>query len=310
MDMERITIQTHDAQLGFELILLEHDEWDKLPEIFEKDKELFHSQWMNQIRPLKSEVEASTREGYLQIKPRVIRLKPGLHYVIYRDQNRKGNPCPVQFFITQKQFVLIENRSVSIKKVMEWAERGIVSEPMDLARVLGAQTLRHHQGRLELIEEQMEKLEEEILENPISSQQAQILKLHRQIIGMKKSLNQHLACFTRLSVMEQEQSSKWQELTIETKRELDNIRQTHELIESLREAYQSAMDNRANEIMKFLTILATILLPINLLTGFFGMNFEFMPLIQNPYGIFSFMGLSFLIVFLVLFFFKKKDWLR
>ncbi len=308
--MERITINPSETQDGFVLIQLEHNEWDRLPEIFSLDTEHFHTHWMKQLHPREEGVKPPIHEGYLMIKPGVTRLKPGLHHVIYRDQDQQGNPCPLQFFIAKEQFVLLENHSVSMEKVRDWAERGIISNPMDLARALGARVLRHHQGRLEYLEDKMQKLEGEILENPVSEQQVMIISLHRQIIGIKKSLNRHLAAFTRLASVDQEHGALWKELMTEMERELENVRQTHDLIESLREAYQAAMDNRANDIMKFLTILATVFLPINLLTSFFGMNFERMPFLHHPYGIYVFLGLSVLIVIAVLLFLRKKDWLR
>ena len=78
----------------------------------------------------------------------------------------------------------------------------------------------------------------------------------------------------------------------------------------MREAYQAAIDNHANDIMKLLTLLATILLPINLLTSFFGMNFEVMPLIHTPYGIVVFSVLSAIIIIVVMAYFKMKKWLK
>ncbi|MEL1136354.1 CorA family divalent cation transporter [Desulfitobacterium sp. THU1] len=95
-----------------------------------------------------------------------------------------------------------------------------------------------------------------------------------------------------------------------TRRAQDHVHQAHEMIESLREAYQAAIDNRANDIMKLLTLLATILLPITLLTSFFGMNFQEMPLIHTPFGIWIFYGLSVLIAIIVIAFFRKKKWLN
>lgn len=308
--MERITIQTHEAKARFTLTLLEGHEWDRLPEIFPKDTDFFHTHELNQLSPSNDGVKTPVHEGYLVIKPRAIRLRPGLHFVIYKDQDRHGNPFAVQFFISEEQFVFIENHSVSIAKVKEWAERGIISDSVDLARELGAQILRHHQGRLESIEDQMQKLEGEILENPISRQLPKIISLHRQIIGVKKSLNRHLTVFLRLATIVRDGGTSWKELTIETERELENVRQTLDLIESLREAYQAAVDNRANEIMKVLAILATLFLPINLLASFFGMNFKYMPFLQYSYGINVFLGLSSVIIIVVLIYFRRKDWFR
>lgn len=308
--MEHIIIQPHEAQAGFKLTLLEDHEWDRLPEILSMDTEFFQTHWMNQLHPPKEGVKAPVREGYLLIKPGVTRISKDLHYVIYSDQDQQGNSCPVRFFLSDEQFVLMENHSLSIEKVKQWAERGIICDSMDLARVLGAQILRHHQARLEFIEDHMQKLEGEILEKSVPRQQTEIISLHRQIIGVKKSLNRHWAAFIRLATIAQERETLWKELTIETERELENVRQTLDLIENLREAYQAAMDNRANDIMKFLTIWATLFLPTNLLAGFFGMNFKYMPFLQHPYGIFAFFGFSILIVIFVLLFFRKKDWLR
>lgn len=307
--MERIIIQTHGAQESFTLTLLENHEWDRLPEIFSIDMEFFEN-WINQLHPPKGGIKTSVREGYLVIKPGVTRIRTDLQYVIYRDQDQQGNPCPLRFFLSDKQFVLMDRHSLSIEKIKQWAERGIISDSMDLARVLGAQILGHHQERLESIEDHMQQLEGEILENPVSKQQTEIISLHRQIIGLKKSLNRHWAAYTRLAMSVPGREPSWKELTTETERELENVRQTLDLIESLREAYQAAMDNRANEIMKFLTILATVFLPITLLASFFGMNFRYMPFLEHSYGIFAFFGFSILIVIFVLLFFKKKDWLR
>ncbi|MFZ3371748.1 MAG: CorA family divalent cation transporter, partial [Desulfitobacteriaceae bacterium] len=192
-----------------------------------------------------------------------------------------------------------------------WAQSGILETPFNLAQALGARVLRHHQSRLEQFEDLMDSIEEVILKGPRSTQQARINLLHRQVIGLKKSLNAHQAVFTRLANLALTDSpGSWQELVQDTQRELDNVRQTHELVENLREAYQAAIDNRSNDIMKWLTLLATILLPINLMTSFFGMNFEHLPLLHESYGMLVFYLASALIATVAFVFFWKKRWLR
>jgi Mg2+ and Co2+ transporter CorA len=69
------------------------------------------------------------------------------------------------------------------------------------------------------------------------------------------------------------------------------------------------MANRTNDIVKGLTILATIMLPLTLVTGYFGMNFEYIPLLKGQNGIWYATGVLLFITVSMLAFFKHKKWL-
>lgn len=308
--MEEITVQVKDSKTGYKFYFLELKEWQDIPQFFPHDIEIFRSDWFNQIQSIKNVINKNVEGKTDKIRPGVVRLRPGLHYVNFKDLDRQGNEFPVRFFLSDEQLVFLGHPRLNKEKVLEWASRGIINTPMDLVRTLGMKILNHHQIRLESIEDQMDHLEEEILKNPISRQQGKIIAIHRNVIHLKKSLNYHLTAFDRLASIDSATPSLWSELITETERELENIRQTHDLVESLREAYQASMDNRANDIMKLLTLLATVLLPINLLTSFFGMNFETMPLIHNSYGMQIFYSACLFILTIVIIYFWKKDWLR
>jgi magnesium transporter len=95
----------------------------------------------------------------------------------------------------------------------------------------------------------------------------------------------------------------------------DHLFMISELTESYRdtmssamEAYLSVVSNRLNEVMKVLTIIATILMPLTLLTGIFGMNFEYMPLLKSPYGFPITVLLMMLAAAVMLWLFKRKGW--
>lgn len=294
--MQEISVPITDKD-SFKLFLLELNEWDSIFSIFPQDEAVLQTEW---FMPKKNP----------KVRPGVIRLRPGLHHVLFSDQDHQGNDHPIRFLLSDDVLVIMGYPSLHQEKVLEWVNRGIVGSPMDLVQIIGTRVLRHHQTRLEVIESQMDQLEEEILQNPVSHQQGKIIGIHRRVISLKKSLNHHLTAFERLKTIDRRSPTPWQELTTETERELENIRQTHELVESLREAYQAAVDNRANDIMKLLTLLATILLPINLLTSFFGMNFTQMPLLENPNGIYIFYAGCFVILGIGIFYFWKKNWLR
>lgn len=308
--MEEITVPVKENELGFKLYLLDLKEWEYVPQLFPQDQAVFQTEWFRQIHPEPNSTDLPSQEKSSKIRPGVIRLRPGLHHVLFSDQDRQGKDYPIRFFLTEQVMVIVGYHLLRQEKIFEWSKRGLINTPMDLARIIGMRVLHHHETRLESIENQMDRLEEDILKDPAARQQGKIIALHRKVIGLKKSLNHHLTAFERLGTIDTVSPSLWPELITETERELENIRQTHDLVESLREAYQAAVDNRANDIMKLLTLLATILLPINLLTSFFGMNFVQMPLIGNPYGIYIFYSCCFLILIIVILYFWKKDWLR
>ena len=72
----------------------------------------------------------------------------------------------------------------------------------------------------------------------------------------------------------------------------------------IREVYQSLIDERQNEIMKLLTIVTTIVLPLSLVAGWYGMNFDNMPELTHGYPFV--IGLSLVVVAVIIIIFKKR----
>lgn len=301
----------HLQKPGFWLTVVSMAEWEEIPALIRPDAPGLVQEWLERMQARWQQPARGQHknEGFLGVDPRTERLGPEHYYVCYRNIDQSGQEGAIQFFLTAKEFVLLEWGSLQRRRLQEWAERGLLACSMHLAQVLGSRVLFHHQELLEKFEDQMDVIEEGILIGPKIWQEKQIMALHKRVIGLKKSLNAHQSVFIRLGGLGRaEGPGDWQELVQDTQRELDNVRQTHELLESLREAYQTALDNRANDIMKVLTLLATVLLPINLLTSFFGMNFENMPLIHTPYGIWMFYGATLIILGISLWYFHKKKW--
>ncbi len=82
-----------------------------------------------------------------------------------------------------------------------------------------------------------------------------------------------------------------------------------DLMGNLREAYQSSLSNRANEIMRVFTAMTVIMMPLTVITGIFGMNFDHMPELHWKYGYYVVLGVMALIGGSVYWFFRKKGWL-
>ncbi len=92
--------------------------------------------------------------------------------------------------------------------------------------------------------------------------------------------------------------------------QLTEMIETHrELNGDLRDIYLSALSNRLNEVMKVLTMISTIFIPLSFLAAVYGMNFKFMPELSWPIGYFLFWLISILLVIGMLIYFRFKKWL-
>ena len=297
---------------GFKFQVLGAEEWDQVPLLGANDQE-DQSDWIKRIREKDDDakVRAKVRQGVLVFQPRFERLSKNVHYMRFLDIDEQRNDIPVRLFITPDRFVLLGWNGVNEERLTEWSERGILTNPIELACAIGLRVLRHHQERLDLIEDEMDVLEEEILTATRLWHLKRIIAIHRQILKLRRSLNAHQSVFGRMKNLEKPEFGDLQEeLIVEMQHVINNAHQTHEMIESLRAAYQAAVDNRANDIMKVLTLVATIILPITLLTSYFGMNFEFMPFIHQPNGILIFYGISLIIILMVIMYLVKKKWIK
>ncbi len=93
-------------------------------------------------------------------------------------------------------------------------------------------------------------------------------------------------------------------------RVLSHVRRMEHSAETAVQMHFSALSHRTNDIMRTLTALTAIFLPLNLITGFFGMNFEFMPFIHTIAGFWAAVGLMLLVGLGLILFFRRKRYLE
>ena len=77
----------------------------------------------------------------------------------------------------------------------------------------------------------------------------------------------------------------------------------------LLELYLSSVSNRMNEVMKVLTIIATIFIPLTFIAGVYGMNFQYMPELEWPWAYFAVLLIMLLTGAGMLLYFRRKRWL-
>jgi magnesium transporter len=89
---------------------------------------------------------------------------------------------------------------------------------------------------------------------------------------------------------------------------IDTIETFRDMAAGMIDIYLSSMSNKMNEVMKVLTIIATIFIPLTWIVGIYGMNFDFMPELRAKAGYPIVMAVMVVIGLLMVLFFKKKKW--
>lgn len=167
---------------------------------------------------------------------------------------------------------------------------------------------------LENINHRIDALEEEVYANPTPKTAHAVQDLKKEVLRIRRYIYPMKELIHKLIDSEHELITKDTQLflrdaldhCIEINESLNILR---EMSMSLMEMYMSNMSNKMNEVMKVLTIMATIFIPLTFIVGVYGMNFEYIPELEYPHGYFYVWGLMIAIFIGLLFYFKKKGWL-
>ncbi|MEJ2294276.1 MAG: magnesium/cobalt transporter CorA [Candidatus Lokiarchaeota archaeon] len=166
---------------------------------------------------------------------------------------------------------------------------------------------------LENIGEIIESLEDKLIADPRSETLQTIYKLKKKTIDIRKLIWPMRELIYKL----QREDTKLikDELQIYFRDIYDHIFRITDLLENYRDIifgmldlYLSSISYKMNDIMKVLTIISTIFIPVSFLTGFYGMNFRYMPELGNPMSYPIVIVIMIVIAALMLYFFKRKKW--
>ncbi len=167
---------------------------------------------------------------------------------------------------------------------------------------------------LEKVGEEIENLEDILIKNPEPETLQLIYRLKRSSIELRKSIWPIREVINKL---QREQSNLIRdELQIYLRDIYDHIFRISDLLENYRDIifgmldmYLSSVSNRMNDIMKVLTIISTIFIPISFLSGFYGMNFRYMPELTQPFAYPILIIVMSSIALVMLSFFRRKKWI-
>lgn len=167
---------------------------------------------------------------------------------------------------------------------------------------------------LERLGDEMEDLEELVLRNPSKQMVPRIHNLKRRALVLRRAvwpLRELVSTFEKSESPLLEKSTRvyLRDVYDHTIQIIDGVEVSREIISGLMDLYLSSLSNRTNEVMKVLTIVATIFIPLTFLAGVYGMNFKHMPELAWRWAYSAVWGVMIVAALGMLWYFRRKKWL-
>ncbi len=167
---------------------------------------------------------------------------------------------------------------------------------------------------LEHLSDELELLEEHVFADPGPSVPERINQLKREMLSLRKVI---WPLRELMAGLQREESSLLSRTVLTFLRDaydhaiqaIDTVETLRDMLSGLQDAYLSSVSLRMNEVMKVLTIIATIFIPLSFLVGVYGMNFDVMPELHFRYGYFVLWGVMLAITAGMLLYFRRRKWL-
>lgn len=270
----------------------------------------------------------------------------GIHALVLEDILNTGQRPKVEefedyLFITLKMFYLNEDKKVEAEQIsLVLGDNYVISFTENTKDSLNIikERLRKGKGKirksggdyltyalldtivdnyfivLDYYNETIELMEEEIVEAPrpetlqsIHDAKRELIFFHRQIWPLREILGQ----LKRGELPHIQETSRiyLQDVHDHLYQVIETTEAFRDILSGLQDLYLSSISHKMNEVMKVLTIIATIFIPLTFIAGVYGMNFKYMPELDWPWAYFAVWGVMIAVGCSLLFYFKKKKWL-
>lgn len=167
---------------------------------------------------------------------------------------------------------------------------------------------------LETMGDQIEKMEETIIASPTPQNARIIYRLKRQMLLSRKAIWPMREVLSHLTHTENNLITKFTTIYLRdvydhAVQAIDTLETFRDMLSNMLDMYLSSITNRMSEIMKTLTIITTIFIPITAIASIYGMNFEGLPGLKSQWGYLIALSAMALSVGVMLFYFRRKKWI-
>jgi magnesium transporter len=161
--------------------------------------------------------------------------------------------------------------------------------------------------------ERIEALEDEVLLNPTRQTLEKIYQVRRELLALRRSIWPQRDAINTLirggsNLISPEVQVYLRDCYDHTVQVMDMVETYRELASGLMDVYLSSVGNKMNEIMKLLTVISSIFIPLTFIAGVYGMNFEYMPELKLKWGYFACWGVMLAVAATLCLFFWRRGW--
>jgi magnesium transporter len=171
----------------------------------------------------------------------------------------------------------------------------------------------HYFKVLEQFGEQIEVIETALMDDPYPEMLNEIYAMKRELLYVRKAvwpLREAVGSLERAenNLIQPETQKYFRDLYDHTIQVIDTVESFRDMLSGVQDLYLSSLGNKTNQVMKVLTIIATIFIPITFIAGIYGMNFEIIPELKWKYGYAAVWAIMISMTVGMLAYFRRKKW--
>jgi len=240
--------------------------------------------------------------------------------MLYEDNKNKN------ILIEQVSIILMQNIVISFQekpgdvfdsvRTRLLQDKGLIRKRGSdyLAYSLLDAVVDHYFVIIENLEDNMQYLEDSVVEHPDSRDLRKLQKLKSQLIFLRRYLWPLRDILGKMAsgdipLIKKKTHPFFRDVYDHTLQVIEILETFQDVVTSLLDIYLSSINNKMNSIMKLLTIISTIFIPLTFITGLYGMNFRYMPELAWKWSYPIVLTVMLLISLAMIRFFKKKKWI-
>lgn len=245
------------------------------------------------------------------------------HIPAYRHSHTKSHIQEVDFILGQDYILTVQYDSIDalqkfsketeFKSLLGRHNNKEITPGLIFVEVLNA-LYTSVAEEISIMQEELKRIEENIFRGQERKMVAEISKISRDLLDIKRTLAPQAGHFEKLLHISKKGDPRFTQYINSIFENgylkiYEEAEHNANLVSELRETNNSLVSTKQNEVMKNLTIMAFITFPLTLITGIFGMNTVGTPLIGNPQDFWFIFGFMIFATFIMFLFFKFKKWI-